>query len=369
MPRPTRAVVDLSAIASNYRLLRTRARGAEVIPVVKADAYGHGAVPVSRRLETEGARRLAVATFEEARELRDAGIEAELYLLSSGDPEDAAEAAARRIVPVLHDLEQARAMEESARKLPGPLRVQLKLDTGLGRLGVRPEALGDMIALLAGQRHRLVLAGTFTQLASATEPQRPETAAQLESLAEALAALRASGLDPGLVHASNSAGVLAFPGASFDAVRPGIALYGVPPSAETDDPALVPAMTVETRVLAVKRVPAGTPLGYGGTFVTSRPSDVASLPIGYHDGLRRSFTGRTSILLERGRAPIVGAVSMDLTLVDATGLAVHSGDRAVLLGRLGRESVRAWELANAASTNAWEILCGIGARVPRTYPE
>jgi alanine racemase len=368
MSRPTRAVVDLSAIASNLRLLSGRAAPAEVMPVVKADAYAHGAVPVARRLEAEGVRRLAVATLEEARELRSAGIRARIYLLSSGDPEDVAEAAALGVAPVLHDPPQVRAMAEAAALLSTPLDVQLKLDTGLTRIGIREEELSGVLDVLRAARG-LRIVGTFTQFASATDPTSASTPEQIRRFSNALSAMRAAGVEPGFVHASNSAGVLAFSEARFDAVRPGIALYGVAPSEAVADPDLRPAMRVETRVLAVKRVPAGTALGYGGSFVTSRPTDVASLPIGYHDGLRRAFSGRASILLEGGRAPIVGAVSMDLTLVDATGLSARAGVPAVLLGRLGALETRAEELAAAAGTVAWEILCGISNRVPRVYSE
>jgi len=368
MPRPTRAVVDLSAIASNLRLLSRRAAPAEVMPVVKANAYAHGAVPVARRLEAEGVRRLAVATLEEASELRSAGIRARIYLLSSGDPEDAAEAASVGAAPVLHDPPQIRAMAEAAARLPTPLDVQLKLDTGLSRIGIREEELSDVLGILRGARG-LRIVGTFTQFACATDPTSSATPDQIRSFSRALAAMRAAGVDPGLVHASNSAGVLAFSEARFDAVRPGIALYGVAPSEAVSDPDLRPAMAVETRILAVKRVPTGTALGYGGSFVTQRPTDVASLPIGYHDGVRRALSGRASILLEGGRAPIVGAVSMDLTLVDATGLSARAGDPAVLLGRLGALETRAEELAVAAGTVTWELLCGISDRVPRVYPE
>ncbi|HEY6146892.1 MAG TPA: alanine racemase, partial [Thermoanaerobaculia bacterium] len=366
----TRAIVDLDAIAANYRLLEAAAGGpGRVLPVVKADAYGHGAVEVSRRLELEGAPRFAVAFLEEASALRAAGIRGDILLLSSGDPEDVAELAAQRIAPVLHDLAQARRMADAAAGLAAPLPVHLKLDTGMGRLGIRPEHVAEAAALLRGSRG-LSLAGTFTQFACADDPRSPATGRQIRAFEDALGILRAAGLDPGLVHASNSAGTLHFPAARFDAVRPGLALYGIEPSGAQDDDrrsGLRPALSLESRVMAIRRVPAGTPLGYGAAFVTRRTTDVAVLPIGYHDGLRRSFSGRSSVLLRGARAPVVGAVSMDLTLVDATDTGAEPGDVAVILGRSGAEEIGAWELARAAGTNPYEILCGIGARVPREY--
>jgi alanine racemase len=369
MSRPTRAIVDLDAIAANYRHLETAAGGAgRVVPVVKADAYGHGAVQVSRRLAREGARRFAVAFLEEGAALRAAGIEGEILLLSSGDPEDVAELAALGIAPALHDLAQARRMAEAARSLSAPLSVHLKLDTGMGRLGFRPENVAEAAALLR-QSAGLSLAGTFTQFACADDPGAPATEKQIREFEAALSVLRGAGIDPGLVHASNSAGALNFPGARFDAVRPGLALYGVEPSAPAggERSRLRPALSLETRVMAVRRVLPGTPLGYGGTFVTERTTDVAVLPIGYHDGLRRAFSGRSSVLIRGARAPVVGAVSMDLTLVDATDMRAEPGDVALILGRSGQEEIGAWDLARAAGTNAYEILCGIGARVPREY--
>jgi alanine racemase len=369
MSRPTRAIVDLEAIAANYRFLEAAAGGAgRVFPVVKADAYGHGAVPVSRRLAAEGARRFAVALFEEGAALRAAGIEGEILLLSSGDPEDVQQLAALRIAPALHDLRQIRRMAEAARSLSAPLPVHLELDTGMGRLGIRPEHAAEAAALLRDSRG-LSLAGTFTQFACADDASSPATEKQIRAFEAGVRSLRDAGLSPGLLHASNSAGALNFPGARFDAVRPGIALYGVEPSplAEKDANRLRPALSVESRVISVKRVPAGTPLGYGATFVTARTTDVAAIPIGYHDGFRRSFSGRSSVLLRGARAPVVGAVSMDLTLVDATDTAAEPGDLAVILGRSGGDEIRAWDLARAADTNPYEILCGIGARVPRVY--
>ncbi len=368
MTRPTRAVVDLDAIAGNLRILGERAGGAEVMPVVKADAYGHGAVPVARRLAAEGARRFAVALLEEGLALRDAGIGGEILLLSSGDPADVPLFSAARLTPSVHDLEQVRALSAAvcAAGMAAPLGVHLELDTGMGRLGVRREALPAVIEAFRASRS-LRVSGTFTQFASATEPELEATSAQIRDFRSAVAALRDGGVDPGILHASNSAGTLAFAEARFDAVRPGIALYGIAPSESVGDRALRAAMSLETAVLSVKTVPSGTPIGYGGTFVTSRTTRVAALPIGYHDGFRRSFSGGIAVLIRGGYAPVVGAVSMDLTLVDATDCGAEAGDRVVLLGGDGAHEIDAWDLARAARTIPYEIVCGISARVPRLY--
>ncbi|MGH9366945.1 MAG: alanine racemase [Thermoanaerobaculia bacterium] len=364
--RATRALVDLEAIASNSRLLKARAAGREILPVVKADAYGHGAVPVARRLEAEGARRFAVAILEEGIALRRGGICGEILILVAADPEDAPLLRGYGLTPAVHDLEQARRLARAAASFAAPLPVHVKLDTGMGRLGVRPEGVAELARILRGAKG-LEVTGAFTQLASGEDTAAEPTASQLAALSAGLATLSEAGLAPSTVHVANSGGILAHPEALFDCVRPGLALYGVLPSDSLEDPGLAPAMQLETRVAAVKNVPAGTPLGYGGTFVTSRPSRIAALPIGYHDGFRRSFSGRAAVLLREKRAPVVGVVSMDLTLVDATESGADTGDRVVLMGRMGPEAVTAWELARAAGTIPWEILCGVGARVPRVY--
>jgi alanine racemase len=366
--RPTRATIDLGAIARNYRTIADRlGRDRVLYCVVKADAYGHGAVAVARRLVSEGADRFGVAVAEEGLALRRAGVRGEILLLNFSDPADAGIDRAYGLTPTLYALDQARAFSEATRTFGTPLAVHLKLDTGMGRIGFRPEDIDPLASLLRGARG-LAVAGTFTNLASAEDPASPETARQVEAMRSCLAALSAAGVGPGTVHVANSAGVLFHPDARFDGARPGLALYGVPPSDAIDSGVrLEPAMTLETRVMAVKEVPKGSALGYGGRFVTSRPSTIAALPIGYHDGFRRSFSGRVRVLLRGSELPVVGAVSMDLTLVDATGVGARAGDRVVCLGTDGPVRVGAWDLARAADTIPYEILCGIGSRVPRVY--
>ena len=367
-PLPVRALVDLDAIASNYRFLAYRVAPRRLYAVVKADAYGHGAGPVAARLARAGADRFAVANPEEGTALRRGGIAGEILVLSRVDPEDVPRLAAYGLTPTLYDAAQAEGIAAAAKGASVPLPVHLELDTGMGRAGFRPEELDFVVALF---RHApgLRLAGTFANLSRADDPSSPETARQVERLRAAASRLRDAGLAPGLVHASNSAAILGAEPAWLDAVRPGLALYGIAPRGFSEAASLVPAMTLEARVTAVRRVPADTPLGYGGRFVTERPTTIAVLPIGYHDGFRRSFSGRVAVLLGGKRAPVVGAVSMDVTLVDASDAPVRRGDRAVCLGTDGRDTVSAWELADAAGTIPYEILCGIGPRVPRVHVE
>lgn len=368
--RPTRARIDLEAVASNYRFLRDRV-GAQraVFCVVKAEAYGHGAAAVARRLEREGASRFAVASAEEAIALRRAGLAGELLLLNYSDPSDVPLHRAYGLVPSLYDLEQAKGFAEAARGFAEPLAVHLKLDTGMGRIGLRPDELGALATLLR-RSHGLRIEGTFSNLASAEDAESPAAAKQIEAMKACVETLSAAGVSPGLVHLANSAAALFSPESWFDGIRPGLALYGVPP-AETigAERGLQPAMTLETRVMSVRRVLEGSALGYGGRFVTARASTIAVLPIGYHDGFRRSFSGRARVLLRGREVPVVGAVSMDLTLVDATESGAAPGDRAICLGSDGGLRVTAWDLARAAGTVPYEILCGIGPRVPRVYSE
>ena len=363
----TRARIDLDAVASNFRLLRERVGGTRAVyAVVKADAYGHGAPKVAQRLQREGADRFAVAGTEEGVGLRRAGVAGEILVLSHAEPADLARQMAYGLSPTLYDVTQAKAILDAASARRLPLRVQLELDTGMGRAGIRPEDLESVIAGLK-VAPAVTLSGTFANLSSADDPSSPETARQVEAMRSALERLRNAGVPPGLVHLANSAGILAHPGTWLEGVRPGIALYGVAPSEAIDGGGLRPAMCVETRVVSVRSVPAGTALGYGGRFVTGRETTVAVLPIGYHDGFRRSFSGRVAVLLRGMRAPVVGSVSMDVTLVDATGTGAARGDRAICLGTAGGLSVTAWDLARAAGTIPYEILCGIGPRVAREY--
>ena len=365
---PTRAVIDLDAIAHNYRWLRDRVSPRPVFAVVKADAYGHGAAAVARRLEREGADRFAVANTDEGVALRRAGVAGEVLLLSCAEPEELSRQHAYGLTPTLYDAAQAEAVVSAAERFSGLLRVHLELDTGMGRAGIRPEEL-DRILDLFRRGRRAQIAGTFANLSSADDPGSPATARQAEILLACVTRMRDAGVAPGLVHLANSAGVLAHPETWLDAVRPGLALYGVAPAAAATAaaPELVPAMTVETRVVGARRVPAGTPLGYGGRFVTARPTTVAVLPIGYHDGFRRSFSGAVTVLLRGRKAPVVGSISMDVTLVDATETGAERGDRVTCLGRDGDAVVSAWDLARAAGTIPYEILCGFGPRVRRTY--
>ncbi len=336
-----------------------------MLAVVKADAYGHGAEAVARTLEAEGADFFCVAIAEEGIGLRRAGIRSPILLLNSCEAREAAVYRALALTPTLFSVDQAREFAAATAGFASPLAVHVKLDTGLTRLGVLPgeiSALAEVLRSAPGLR----VEAAFTHFSHGDEPEGPELASQDERSKEAFAALRAAGIDAAWTHLANSGAAIAGKGLWTEAVRPGLSLYGVSPAAGHGGE-LIPALSWETEVVAVKSVPAGTPVGYGGTFVTSRDSRLAVLAIGYDDGYRRSFGGKVPVLFEAGAARTVGVISMDLTVCDTTDIEVRRGERAVLLGKTAAGSVSAHDLARAAGTIPYEIFCGIGSRVPRRY--
>jgi alanine racemase len=361
--RPTVARVDLGAIVANFRTIRERS-GCRVLAVVKADAYGHGAAPVARALETAGADFFCVAIAEEGIELRRAGIRSQILLLNFVDARDVAVHRGFGLVPTLSSLDQIREFAEATARFPSPLPVHVKIDTGLTRLGIFPEEVADAASILSAARGLRVDAA-FSHFSHGEDPAHPTRARQTAAARAAFAALHGGGVDFGWTHLANSGAVLEGPHDDCDAVRPGLLLYGIAPAAGASG--LAPALAWETEVAAVKKVGPGTPVGYGGTFVTSRPSTLAVLPIGYDDGYRRAFSGRVPVLLPRGPVPTVGVISMDLTVCDATDAGALPGDRVVLLGKTNGGSVTTHDLARSAATIPYEILCGIGPRVPRKY--
>jgi alanine racemase len=363
--RPTAARVRLDAVAENFRLVTRVVGPAEVCAVVKANAYGHGAVPVARRLEEAGCRRFAVALLEEGVELREAGISAEVLLLQGVAPGQVPEVLAHGLVPVLSSLAALELASEAAGSAALPLHV--KFDTGMGRLGLAPEQAGEVCELLRGRRN-LELVGVCTHFARAGECAHT-TREQLTRFDDVRAALRGAGFRPGLVHAANSAACFSEPAARYDCVRVGLALYGAHPEPGLPHAeGLRPALAWTTALDHVRRVPAGSPISYGGTFVTSRPSALGLVPVGYADGYRRALGNRASVLVRGRRAPVVGRVCMDLAVLDLTDVpGAAPGDEAVLIGAQGDDAIPVEEVASWLDTIPYEVLCGIGPRVPRVY--
>jgi alanine racemase len=372
--RPTWAEIDLDALASNFRAVRGRVgAGVKVMGVVKANAYGHGAAECARRLEAEGAEWFGVATPEEGLNLRRAGVTRPVLSFGGFWEGQAGACVAEGIVPVVYRLGMAEALDAVARAAGVVADVHVKVDTGMGRLGVRyDEAAGFAEALRAFGNIRVD--GLMTHFAAADEPRRDcFTEDQLKRFREAVAAFRARGHNPTYEHMANSAATFAHPETRGNMVRPGGVLYGLwrdvlPPLPQGPAPALAlrPVMSLRSHVTLVKQVHAGETLGYGCTYEAAREMSVATVPAGYADGYVRALSNRGRVIIRGRYAPVVGRVSMDLTLVDVTGVeGVCVGDGVTLLGACEGLLLPAEDLAQTAGTLSYEITCGVSARVPR----
>ncbi len=373
--RPTRAEVDLDAIVHNFNVAREVVGRSRVLAVVKADGYGHGVVPVALRLQEEGAFGFGVALAEEALELREAGIESHIVVLNGvhGGAHDAVVRAG--LTPVVYELPEVRAFANVARRLGAPVGVHLKVDTGMSRLGVPFDALSSFLdhfeALNA--QSGLQITGCMTHLSSAdSDPETTER--QLALFDDAVTLLRARGHRPATLHAANTAAAFLHPRSRHDLVRLGSGLFGygpLPGAGARPGPhqeRLRPALRLRTEVISLRNVPAGTRVGYDGTFTAPTERRIATIPVGYGDGLIRATSNRAEVLVRGRRCPVVGNVSMDLTGVDVTSLGnVALGDEVVLLGRQGDQSIDAHELAKSAGTIHYEVLTNISRRVPRFY--
>lgn len=368
--RPTHAEIDLSAIAANVALA-CRLAGPEtrVMAVVKADAYGHGAVPVARVALAAGATWLGVAIPEEAVPLRAAGIASRILVLGPVAPEQAELVADHDLEQCVCDPAQAEALGRAARARGRVLALHLKVDTGMGRVGLRPRevhGVAEKIRALPSVR----LAGLMTHFADAEAEEPGFAREQLARFADAARDLAAAGIPVPLRHAANSAALLFLPESRLDLVRPGIMLYGYHPRGPRGgpEPPLRPALRLRTAISQIRDVAQGESVSYGRTFVAPRDLRVARLPVGYADGCGRLLSNRGQVLIRGQRVPIVGRVCMDMTMVDVSGLPdVRVGDEAVLIGRQGADEITADEVAELQGTISYEVLCRIGPRVPRIY--
>jgi len=368
--RPTRAEIDLGALTRNLETLHAAAPGVDVLAVVKADAYGHGAVPISRALESAGVRFLGVALVEEGLALRQAGLRSDILVLGGAYDGGWDAMLEHGMIPVVFRPEHLTALEAAAGQRGVSTRAHLKVDTGMGRLGVLP---GELPAFLEAARscRRISLEGLCSHFANADLADAALTAQQIARFRTALAQMRSAGFDPRWRHLSNSAGLLALPeardGVEMNLARPGLSLYGLQPAPWLRPPRLLePVLSWKTAVVHLKSVPAGTPISYGSTWTAPRPSRIATLPVGYADGWSRLLSNRGAVLVRGRRAPITGRVCMDLCMVDVTDVpGVEIGDEVVLIGRQGAEVQDAHQLAALQGTIAYDVLCAVGARVPR----
>lgn len=364
--RPTVATIDLDALAHNYRQVRAWAE-TDVLAVVKANAYGHGAIPCARVLEKEGAAFLGVALIEEALELRSAGILSRILVLGGayGDRFDLL--VGYDLTPVVFRKEHLEGLAAAAVAQNKPAIAHVKIDTGMGRLGVQP---ADLPAFLdAAESFGVALEGFASHFANADDPASNLTAEQIERAMAASRLMDERGRPPRFFHLSNSAGTLARDDARGNLVRSGTMLYGCMPAEHFEGTlSLKPVLRWTTAITHIKDVATGTPISYGSRWIAARPSTIATLPLGYADGYPRALTQIGEVLIGGRRLPIAGTVCMDQLMVDVTDLpGVSLGDEAVLLGVQGSEEIRAEELARLSGTIHYEVFCGIGARVPRRF--
>ncbi len=370
--RPTWAEVDLDALAHNFRVVRdVVGSGVKVLAAVKANAYGHGAVECSRRLAKEGADWFGVALPEEGVELRNAGITKPILCMGGSWARQEDLCIQQQLTPVVYRLDVAAALNRAAADAGKTVDIHVKIDTGMGRLGVPCDDLRGFFDSLRSC-HNLRVDGLMTHLASADdEAKAAYTDTQLQRFRDAIATVREGGFTPTHVHAANSAALFAFRDSRFNLVRPGGTLYGFSRDvlpANFEHPKLRRVMSLYSRIEFLKQVKKGELLGYGGTFETQRDSLIATIPIGYDDGYRRAFSNKSRVIVRDQFVKVVGRVSMDLTIIDVTDVPdVALDDDVTLLGGGGDCSIAAEDLGELAGTISYEITCGISHRVPRIY--
>ena len=359
--------IDLSAIRHNVGVMRAcLAEGVKFLAVVKADGYGHGAVKVARAALEAGADMLAVAIPEEGAELREAGIDAPILVLGGIEESAAMAVAENDLTQVVFDEARIRALSAAGEKLGKTVRVHIKLDTGMCRIGVRDEEEAMALARLIDSLPGVELDGCFTHMATADEDERADTHRQIarfHALCDAIERVH-----PGKItrHAANTASIFRYPQAHADMVRGGIALYGYPPVEEAKG--LRPAMRWVAHAVYVKTIHAGDRVSYGGLFEAKCDTRVMTVPVGYADGYRRGMTGKGCVLVRGQRAPILGRVCMDQIMVDVTDIeGAQAGDEVVLLGAQGNDMIDADEMAAWLQTISYEVICSPSKRVPRVY--
>ncbi len=342
--------------------------GVKILSVIKANAYGHGASEIARVLAEAGSDFFGVATLEEGLQLRESGVSTPVLILAGAYPEQFDEFVHNDLTPAVCEAWMLRRLEMLARKRAVTLNIHLKVDTGMGRIGFSAAELNLWLPELAGLE-ALKLQGLFSHFSHAERVEGGYTRNQLERFHGVLKRLDDAGYRIPLIHLANSAAVISLPPSHFGMVRPGLMLYGIHPCAEmAPQVSLRPVLSWKTRVLQLKWLPGGSPISYGQTFVTQRESLIATLPVGYADGYPRLLSNRGAVLVRGKRAPVVGRICMDLTMVDVTQIpGVEQGDEVVLIGDQEGETISADEMAGWAETISYEILTSISARVPRIY--
>jgi alanine racemase len=370
--RPTRAEINLANLRHNLRVVQ-RATKSPVWSVLKADGYGHGAKAVARTLERAGAAGICVALLEEAIELREAGIKRPILVMGGYYGGAWGDLLRHDLTPVVYDPAQIDALADEVRFSGSePVRVHLKIDTGMARLGVTPREVGGILTALS-RRPEVVLEGLMTHFACADSGETDSVEHQLRIFESVTEDLRSMGLSPPIRHAANSAALFQCRASHLDAVRPGLALFGIQPRIGMAQD-LRPVMRMHTEVVALRDLEPGDSAGYGATWTARRASRIATVPLGYADGLSRALSNKGHLLVRGRRAPIVGSVSMDLTMIDVTDIpGVDLRDEVVAIGSqrgvLGTDEITVEEVASLLGTIPWEVLTNVSRRVPRFYRE
>ncbi|MCL4545667.1 MAG: alanine racemase [Chloroflexi bacterium] len=369
LARPAWITVDLGSIQQNLELIRQQIGAAtSVLAVVKSHAYGHGAVPVAKVALASGARILGVTCLDEAIELRNSGITADILMLGYTPAWQANTIVAHNIITTAFDPELLEPLYRASVLMGRPARVHIKVDTGMSRLGPLVDDI-DQLCDRARALSGISVEGLFTHFATADAVDSQHTREQLGRFTRAIEIVRKNGLDPQWIHAANSAAMFRHPESHFNLVRPGAALYGLNPCSETmRPPGLVPALSFQALVAQVKLVPSGTSVSYGATWVAARPTKLAVLQAGYADGIRRAPQPWPEVLIRGKRAKLVGVICMDMSIADVTDIpAVQEGDVATFLGAQGDDRISVEEVAGQLGTLGYEVLTGLAPRVPRVY--
>ncbi len=370
-PHPTQALVDIAAFRHNFRVVRSLiGPGVKVMPVVKANAYGHGVIHISRAAIEEGAEILGVARTTEAFALREAGIHHRTFVFEIVPPTHEERCLVEGHEMSVTSAELAARMNASAAKLGTMARIHIEIDTGMGRLGIPFLSAPDDVASIA-RMPNIVIEGIYSHFATSEACDRTFALEQLDRFQKTLSAIRSAGINPPIVHMANSGAIITMPEAHLDLVRPGLLLFGYTPRrGMRGEDLLKPVLSLRSVVTQVKTVAPGDTISYGRRYTATRQTQIATIPVGYADGYSRMLSNRGTVLIAGRRYPVAGAVCMDHIMADV-GMDghVHEGDRVTLLGRDNGEEISGWEIAELMQTIPYEVTCLIGARVPRVIDE